>query len=115
MLQHEYSETIEFGVWRYTEHQTYPLHIKRGPTQPKTKNTGENSSSRPCTDKTIITNKAPSAMGPQWAQYPSITIKLKHPYYHCHCQGFSHLSTSIKLMIIAKEENRTQPHKQAKG
>ena len=32
------------------------------------------------------------------------TLKLHRLYYHYHCQGFSHLLTSIKLMIIAKEK-----------
>ena len=41
-----------------------PLYIERGLTRPKTKYTGENNSSRPCIDKTIITNETPSVMGP---------------------------------------------------
>jgi len=39
------------------------LHEK-GSTRLKQKYTGENNSSRPCIDKTIITNETPFAMGP---------------------------------------------------
>jgi len=47
-----------------------PLYITRGPTRPKTKYTGKNSSTRPCTNKTIITNETPSAMGPTVGPIP---------------------------------------------
>ena len=43
-------------------------------------------------------------MGPTVGPIPIQSIKLEHPYYHYHCQGFSHLLTSMKLMIIAIEK-----------
>jgi len=43
-------------------------------------------------------------MGHTVGPTPVQSIKLQHNYFHHHCQGFSHLLTSTRLMIIAKEE-----------
>jgi len=44
------------------------------------------------------------------------SVKLQHPYFHHHCQEFSRLLTSTRLMIIAKEEttHNTQASKKGK-
>jgi len=51
------------------------------------------------------TTKLPKAMGPQSEldRRPRF-IKPQHLHYYYHCQKFSHLLTSTRLMIIAKEE-----------
>ena len=54
----------------------------------------------------VITNKSTPAMGPTVGPIPSNPSSCSIPNILTthHCQGFSHLLTSTRLMIIAKEE-----------
>ena len=74
--------------------------------QPKNVLKEINKSTRPCSNNKSINNIKSSTVGPT----PVQSIKLQHPYYHHHCQGSSHLLTSIELMIIAREENHAHNH-----
>ena len=100
-----YSESTEFRVWRCTVRQIYSDYMKEAPHgSNKVHYWKTNNYTRSCTDKRIITNKMLQWWAPQWAQYPSNPSSCNIPIFITTARGFSHLLTSMKLMIIEIEK-----------